>query len=367
MSSNKVLILTGSISKSTGGMHSYLYGLCESLLNENINFELCIIDGNNIDTRFNKFLKNIKSFNFIFHRKFYFSPGMFYHVLKSDYSYIYLHGTWASTSILTILKFFFSGTKYIVVPHGMYCGNLTFNKKLGLIWERILVKYSYFVQALNNAEFQCIKILFNFARIRIIYPGLSMSNINDNNATFENLPENYCLYIGQLHPRKNLINMIRAWNLFKTDFRDDVKLVIAGFGDDIYTKSVIKEIELSKDIYYVGPVFGSQKSLLLNNAICSFLFSHSEGLPTSLLESIYSDTPIICSTNCNVSELFDSVDHDFQILLNGDTNQFSICEQLKYFFDLNKDQRNNYLLSLKEDLSRKINWKATVNLFKYEN
>ena len=367
MSLNKVLILTGSISRTTGGMHSYLYGLCESLFAANIDFELCIVDGNNIDPRFIEFSKHIKSYNFLFHKKFYFSPGMFYNVLNSDYSCIYLHGTWASTSILTILKFFFNKTKYIVVPHGMYCGKLTLNKKIGFLWERILVKYAYFIQALNTAEYDCIKSLFKNAKIKVIYPGLSMSYKHDDDNFIKDLPSSYCLYIGQLHPRKNLINMIRAWNNFKSEHREELTLVIAGFGDDEYSNFVLNEIAMSNNIYFIGPVYGKKKHFLLSNAVCSFLFSHSEGLPTSLLESVYCDTPIICSINCNVLDLFNSLDFEFQIFLSGETNEYSISNLLKIYFNLNTNQKKKYISSLKYDLNKKINWSNTLNLFDNDN
>ena len=364
---NKILILTGSISRETGGMHSYLYGLCEAFSKENIDFELCIIDGDVIDQRFLKFKKKIKSFKFYFFKKFYFSPNLFSHVLNSNYNFIYLHGAWASTSILTLLKHFFHKTKYIVVPHGMYCGNLSIIKKFALIWERKLVNNALFVQALNTVESFCIKSLFPTAQISVIYPGLNVNDSTSNSIVNPIvLPENYFLYIGQLHPRKNLINVIKAWDLFVSNYNNNFTLVIVGFGDEHYTKSVLNQIKISKQILYYGPAFGYEKELLFKNAFASLLFSYSEGLPTSLIESIYYNTPILCSINCNVLELFDSIDDNLIHFISSGTSEFEIYNTLTSFYKMNESQKLSYLDKLKFDFNKKINWLETIKIFKNE-
>lgn len=365
--SSKILILTGSVSRETGGMHSYLFGLCEALFNSNIDFELCIHDGQKVDQRFNKFLKNIKSFNFYFYQKFYFSPSLFFHVLTRNYSCVYLHGSWASTSILTLLKFFIHGTKYIVVPHGMYCGKLTLNKRIALLWEMSLIKHALFIQALNTVEFNCIKVHFPNSNVRVIYPGL---NVNDSvfiDKGLIDIPKNYFLYIGQLHKRKNLLNLIKAWKIMVNSYNFNYSLVIAGFGDSLYTKSVLSEIDGSSQIIYLGSVFGSQKELLFKNAKCSLLFSHSEGLPTSLLESVHFNTPILCSKNCNVSDLFESLSPSFKTLISSGTGIHDICNVIDSFLKMTDDENLSYIRSLSLDFTQKINWQETVKLFYNEN
>src|SRR5690606_32528011 len=42
--------------------------------------------------------------------------------------------------------------------------------------------------------------------------------------------KDYFLYVGSLHPRKNISNLIKAFSLFKNETKADLKLLLAGPG-----------------------------------------------------------------------------------------------------------------------------------------
>lgn len=115
---------------------------------------------------------------------------------------------------------------------------------------------------------------------------------------------NYFLYIGTLQPRKNLIELIKAYKILISQF-PDIKLVICGkkgwLYDEIFAK--VKELGLEDKIIFTGFVNDEEKAKLLKNALAFVLPSLYEGFGIPVLEAMQLGCPVIVSRNSSLTEI----------------------------------------------------------------
>ena len=92
------------------------------------------------------------------------------------------------------------------------------------------------------------------------------------------------LYLGRLHPKKNLANLIRAWNDSQRWRSDSWVLAIAGWDQGGYERE-LKRIAASPSVVFLGPQFGAAKSECYRAFDAFILPSLSEGLPLPVMEA----------------------------------------------------------------------------------
>jgi len=117
------------------------------------------------------------------------------------------------------------------------------------------------------------------------------------------------LYLGRLHPKKGLVNLLKAWSaISRQPPAADWHLVIAGWDDgghEADLKRLAKESGISQRVSFVGPLYGAEKDSALRNAHGSILPSYSEGLPVAVLEAWAYGLPVVMTPQCNLVEGFE--------------------------------------------------------------
>jgi len=114
------------------------------------------------------------------------------------------------------------------------------------------------------------------------------------------------LYLGRLHPKKNISNLIRAWNETFESQRaggDRWVLAIAGWDQGRY-ESELKSIATRPSVVFLGPQFGIQKAECYRTCDAFILPSLSEGLPMVVLEAWSYAKPVLMTPECNLPEGF---------------------------------------------------------------
>ena len=119
------------------------------------------------------------------------------------------------------------------------------------------------------------------------------------------LNQPFFLYLGTLQPRKNILNLVKAYEIYAKNFQPSKqlpelpKLVLAGKVGWL-AQPILAAIENSpyqKEIVRLGFVTDQQKAALLTRALSSISISQYEGFGIPALEALqYGTVPIVANT-----------------------------------------------------------------------
>jgi L-malate glycosyltransferase len=169
---------------------------------------------------------------------------------------------------------------------------------------------------------------FTFSNIYTVPNGIDIDMIQEI-APFSANPNPTIFYIGVLNKRKGVDDLIRAFQLVKTEI-PCIKLKIAGIGPDL--DKLIKlttDLELEKDVEFIGFVSEENKFSYLKSIDVFVLATYWESFPIVLLEAMACGKPIITTEVAGNS--FAVINGVNGFLVNpGDWRQIS--EKLIYLF-----------------------------------
>jgi glycosyltransferase involved in cell wall biosynthesis len=114
----------------------------------------------------------------------------------------------------------------------------------------------------------------------------------------ERNPEKYLLYIGRIHPKKAIDNLIKALSVSEEFMKSEYVLKIAGRGKKEFEtdlQSLVEKLNLTAKVEFVGQVEGAAKQKLLADAFWTIMPSHTENFGIVVLESLAQSTPVIAS------------------------------------------------------------------------
>lgn len=112
----------------------------------------------------------------------------------------------------------------------------------------------------------------------------------------------YFLYIGAIHPRKNITKLIAAFNLFNSKNNDQYVLVLAG-RLAWKTDEIRLAIKSSPHVIHTGIVNEDVKYKLIKDALALTYISIFEGFGIPLLEAMKMGTLVITSTVTSLPEV----------------------------------------------------------------
>lgn len=117
--------------------------------------------------------------------------------------------------------------------------------------------------------------------------------------------KNYFLFVGAIHPRKNIANLIRAFDRFKQITSSEILLMIVGRKawltketEDVYRDSIHKN-----DIIFY-PYFNTDSlAKITASAFYAVNPSFLEGFGVPILEALYCDVPVMVSNRFSLPEV----------------------------------------------------------------
>lgn len=117
--------------------------------------------------------------------------------------------------------------------------------------------------------------------------------------------KNYFIFIGTLHPRKNIARLFKAFNKFKEKTNSDFKLVIVGtkmfLTEDIET--AYKNSNYKDDIIFTGRLSPEVLHHVLASAYAMTFVPLFEGFGIPLIEAMNCDVPVISSNTTSLPEV----------------------------------------------------------------
>ena len=106
------------------------------------------------------------------------------------------------------------------------------------------------------------------------------------------------LYLGRLHPKKGIENLLAACRIVEDALGIPWSLTVAGAGDPKYAETIklrVAELDLSRRVKMVGEVVGEGKGRLFENADLAVVPSHTENFGMVVAEALAHGVPVIAS------------------------------------------------------------------------
>jgi poly(glycerol-phosphate) alpha-glucosyltransferase len=358
----KVCILTTSVSRKAGGLFTSVRRLNQSL---------AILPGTRIEVlgvedewtradlpEWNPLLP--RCFPGKWPAAFGYSPALNNHLLQSDYDLVHQHGLWQFVSVAASRWHERTGRPHLISPHGMLdswaLANSKWKKRIAAwVFENKNIRSAACLHALCEAEAKAIRAFGLKNPICIIPNGIDLPVFGNAETLKSEILKSdgrkVLLYLGRIHPKKGLVNLLRAWSQAQSsrhstlDTRhSDWLLAIAGWDQgghekelkqlataleipwmDVRGKAETLKTEMLKgesastqereadlgisafqrsSVLFLGPQFGADKAACYRSCDAFVLPSFSEGLPMVVLEAWAHGRPVLMTPQCNLPEGF---------------------------------------------------------------
>lgn len=312
--SKKILICTGTFFPvQKGGPDNSLYWIVSDYSKKYKDKDITIISfydkkftqsflDRNIFPNKLKYFDYFKSIYFSYYYKriisLEFLKFIFFQLNKFDL--IVLNSFFLKSNWLISIISFFSKKKVILFTRGeLEKGALDTGIKFKIFFAVILSKLVYsrtygFI-ATSRKEYKSNNIFLK-NRANLMIPNYFKSN---HIPTFVMNKKDF-IYLGRIHPKKNLEIMINSFIQFLKLKNSNDRLLIYGDGESNYIKHLKKIIfshGLKNEIIFKGSVFGNKKYNILSSHKALILLSKSENFGNVILESLFSGTEVILTNN----------------------------------------------------------------------
>ena len=400
----KTANLAGSISRNAGGLYDSVRRLVQSLIQEGVGVRVFgAMDEFTAADMAAWSPAQVMAFKPSWPEAFGFSPEFLSELLAYRPDLTHTHGIWRYTSMVTNNYCRAMQNPYIISPHGMLdqwaVRNSRWKKMVAhALYEGAHLRGATCLRALCESEARAFRQVGLENPICIIPNGIDLPDIGSQKPAggIENIEElktetlkveggnlpassfqfltsqqKILLYLGRIHPKKGLINLLKAWATLE---KAEWILAIAGWdqdGHEMELKQLATELEIpwidlrehsksniqqltsnrkaenrkqkadfsfstyqSGNVLFLGPQFGGNKTACYAGCDAFILPSFSEGLPMVVLEAWAYGKPVLMTPECNLPEGFAA-----GAALNVETSPESIARGLQLMFGMSVDER----------------------------
>jgi poly(glycerol-phosphate) alpha-glucosyltransferase len=334
----KVNLLSGSNSRSSGGLYNSVRCLAQNL------FKL-----NNIDISFLahsdqysfedlREYEPIKPFAYTIFgpSNFGFSKDLVLILKELSPDIVHTQGIWMYYSIANSRHSARTGMPYVISPRGMLdpwaLQNSALTKKIAaFLFERKHLARAHCLHALTKQESNVFRNFGLKNPIAIIPNGIDLPLRDGSILSGSEVPwfnhiskgQKVLLFLSRIHPKKGLINLLKALAaILKSNAPNatDWVLCIAGWDQDGHEKELKNlatelklrwtdcrksSISVANTVLFLGPQFKDAKATCYSSATAFILPSFSEGFPMVILEAWAYGKPVLMTPECNLPEGFE--------------------------------------------------------------
>ena len=115
----------------------------------------------------------------------------------------------------------------------------------------------------------------------------------------------YFVFVGSLHPRKNITNLLKAFQLFKDENRANYKLVLVG-EKFFLTRPMEEQLEKMRnkgDVIFTGRLSPERLNEVIGAAWAMTFVPYFEGFGIPIVEAMKCDIPVIASKVTSLPEI----------------------------------------------------------------
>jgi glycosyltransferase involved in cell wall biosynthesis len=358
----KTATIATSVTRRAGGLFDSLLGTCRALsklpdVRESI---LSLNDGPSPEDLERWQGVPLQRFSVLGPLFFGYSPELKPALLDGGFDLAHIHGIWQYPSIAVDAWHKQTRRPYVISPHGMLdpwaLRNAAGKKRIALFaYEGHHLKHAACLRALCESEGRAIRAFGLTNPIAIIPNGIDLPSSDGSAKLIVDNPlrtlkadgRKVLLYLGRIHPKKGLVNLLKAWAEVQNPVVSGPAvrsqscewiLAIAGWdqgGHEAELKQLATQLgihwadvraqrartgeRLSETfqpltfdlqrpalLVFLGPRFNEAKAACYTNCDAFVLPSFSEGLPMAVLEAWAYGKPVLMTHECNLPEGFAS-------------------------------------------------------------
>jgi len=319
----KIACLIASVSRKAGGLHESVRRLCQSL-NSQPGTEVHVLAMADEYTHDDvSGWAPLPTHVFPVHgpRDFGFAPRLKEKLFELDADLVMSHGLWMYPTMVALAWHRRTGRPFMINPHGMldpWAVNNSYWKKCiaGFFHENSSLRKAACIRALCQSEACSIRAYGLRNPICVVpngmdLPGESVATTSPWEGRVA-VGRKTLLYLGRIHPKKGLPNLLRAWALlrkWRSIQTEEWDLVIAGWsqnGHEQELKNLARQLGITASVHFPGPQFGPAKAAAYHHADAFILPSFSEGLPMVVLEAWAHQLPVVMTPQCHLPEGFEA-------------------------------------------------------------
>lgn len=369
----KIGFLVGSVSREAGGLFQSVRGFAKAVQSANATVSVCGISDSKSAVDLPKWQPvSVRTFPPQL-RAWGYSNRLMPALVNSDLDILSTHGLWKYGSVASRRWHRHTGRPYVVHPHGMLeswaLRNAKWRKRIAaFLYENQHLRCAACLHALCEAEAQSIRAYGMRNPICVIPNGIDLPELVESSRfrverlAFQTRAQDQriLLYVGRLHPKKNLCALLRAWAKIQNSKSEILSsepwmLAIAGWDQDGYElqlKRLAHELGISaldvgnqgsemgvrqtvaSRVAFLGPRFDADKEADYRSCDAFVLPSLSEGLPMAVLEAWAYAKPVLMTPECNLPEGFAA-----GAALQIGTSSIEITAGLKQMTEMSADDR----------------------------
>lgn len=309
----KIIQTIAGFGAKSGGTSTCTYDLLKALQGLNCNTELLTPNVKNpTDSLMGKgeeWIKVVENDNI---SPYGYSRNIRQALLASDYDIYHTNGLWMHCNHITCSIARKKGKPYIITPHGMLYP-AAIKRSYWKKWPLIKLFFKKDILQASCIHATCMQEMENIRAFGYKGPIAVIGNpanippyIDDLKGREKERRFSTFGFLGRLHPRKKVENLLYGVALCTPEIRDLIRLIIMGKGEEQYEQFLRKEVarlNLKKNVEFKGFINGREKFEQLSQLDALFVPSDFENFGMIVTEALACKTPVFASLGTPWEEL----------------------------------------------------------------
>jgi glycosyltransferase involved in cell wall biosynthesis len=282
----KVLHITDSIDKSTGGPARSVPQTCIELARLDVTIELATQESSDMVNLVERAHLTVR------YRSIW---GLFLYgsrLSRKDVDLIHLQHIWNPYIQVMAFWAYRKNIPYIITPRGMLepwiMAHNPWKKKIAFfLYQKKAIERAAHIHATAQMEANNIKALGFNNPITIIPNGIDLSEVIESKKHYGTKK---MVFLSRIHPKKGIELLIDAWRNCDTQ---GWSLEIAGNGEETYITNLSQSANDLENVQFVGAKYGKAKWDFLRSADVMVLPSYSENFGIVVAEALSIGVPVI--------------------------------------------------------------------------